>query len=149
MNPPLRAYTIVIVSDVGLVTKTAPGQILVFAAHRDDRRTAAGLRGPDARRPPRPRTGADRRRRHGLASTSVRRSRSRSSRWHDAAQQVTISDPGNWALQAPARELVGYVYTDKPIYRPGQTVRVKGVLRWRTRDRLELFDASEVEVVDR
>ena len=30
----LRAYTIAIVSDVGLVTKTAPGQLLMFAADR-------------------------------------------------------------------------------------------------------------------
>ena len=30
----LRAYTIVIVSDVGLVTKTSPGQMLFFAANR-------------------------------------------------------------------------------------------------------------------
>ena len=30
----LRAYTIVIVSDLGLVTKTAPGQMLMFAADR-------------------------------------------------------------------------------------------------------------------
>ena len=30
----LRAYTIVIVSDLGLVTKTAPGQVLMFAADR-------------------------------------------------------------------------------------------------------------------
>jgi uncharacterized protein YfaS (alpha-2-macroglobulin family) len=31
---PLKAYTVVIVSDVGLVTKTAPGELLVFAANR-------------------------------------------------------------------------------------------------------------------
>ena len=31
--PPHRAYTIVLVSDVGLVTKTAPGATLLFAAH--------------------------------------------------------------------------------------------------------------------
>jgi len=30
----LRAYTVVIVSDTGLVTKTAPGQLLMFAADR-------------------------------------------------------------------------------------------------------------------
>ena len=34
VNDLLRAYTIVIVSDVGLVTKTSPGQMLFFAADR-------------------------------------------------------------------------------------------------------------------
>ena len=34
VNPPHRAYTIVVVSDVGLVTKAAPKQALMFAANR-------------------------------------------------------------------------------------------------------------------
>ena len=40
------------------------------------------------------------------------------------------------SFQQPARELVGYIYTDKPIYRPGHTVHLKAVLRWRERDAL-------------
>ena len=34
VNDRLRAYTIVMVSDVGVVTKTSPGQVLMFAANR-------------------------------------------------------------------------------------------------------------------
>ena len=34
INPPLRAYTVVVISDVGLVAKTAPGRLLVYAANR-------------------------------------------------------------------------------------------------------------------
>ena len=141
VNPPLKAYTIVIVSDVGLVTKTAPGQILVFAAHRTtgtpqracEIRVLVDRRGLDPVQ-----TGED-----GTAFLNVGATKPESVlTLARCGAEVTISDPGNWALQAPARELVGYVYTDKPIYRPGQTVRVKGVLRWRTRDRLELFDGQ-------
>ena len=38
------------------------------------------------------------------------------------------------------------MYTDKPIYRPGHTVRLKAVLRWRTRGALVAFDRPQVEV---
>ena len=46
-------------------------------------------------------------------------------------EQVTASDPGSWYLRESPRELVGYVFTDKPIYRPGHTVHLKALLRWR------------------
>ena len=145
VNPPLRAYTIVIVSDVGLVTKTAPGQILVFAAHRTTGapQRACEVRALVDRRGLEPvQTGED-----GTAFLNVGATKPESVlTLARCGADVTISDPGNWAMQAPARELVGYVYTDKPIYRPGHTVRMKGVLRWRTRDRLELFDANEIEL---
>ena len=50
--------------------------------------------------------------------------------------QVAATDPGAWALEGTARELVGYIYTDKSIYRPGQIVHVKAILRWREQDAL-------------
>jgi hypothetical protein len=34
LSPPLRAYTIVLISDLGLVTKTSPGQLLAYVANR-------------------------------------------------------------------------------------------------------------------
>ena len=57
--------------------------------------------------------------------------------------QMAATDPGTYGLSQPARELVGYVYTDKPIYRPGHTVHAKAVLRWRERDALLPFDRPE------
>ena len=44
--PPHRAYTIVIVSDIGLVTKAAPGQVLAYTA---DRTSGKPLTGCDIR----------------------------------------------------------------------------------------------------
>src|SRR6478736_798192 len=44
--PPHRAYTVVVVSDVGLVSKAAPGQIMLFAA---DRMTGKPVPGCDTR----------------------------------------------------------------------------------------------------
>lgn len=142
----LRAYTIVVVSDVGLVTKTSPGQMLFFAANRftgepvgdcnirvivakqaiaEGRTSADGLfeaRLPDERL-------------EGVVGVA------------QCGDQMAATDPGSWSLEQPARELAAYIYTDKPIYRPGHTVHVKAVLRWRHLDALARFDRPEAEVV--
>ena len=145
VSAPHRAYTIVIVSDVGLVSKAAPGQILLYAADRHTGTPAAGCdvqvianQQPVAAGT----TGAD-----GVFSVAV--ADVNADEFISVArcgQQVTASDPGSWYLRESARELAGYVYTDKPIYRPGHTVHIKGVLRWRARGALLPFDAPEVEV---
>ena len=145
VSAPHRAYTIVIVSDVGLVSKAAPGQILLYAA---DRQTGAPVGNCDvqviANQAPvaAGQTGAD-----GVFAAVV--PETRADDFISVArcgQQVTASDPGSWYLRDSARELVGYVYTDKPIYRPGHTVRMKALLRWRERGALKPFDTPDVEV---
>ena len=142
----LRAYTIVIVSDVGLVTKTSPGQMVLFAADRFTGEPVAGceVRVLAAHKPlAQGQTTTD-----GTFETALAETREDSvlglARCGD---QVAATDPGTYGLSQPARQLVGYVYTDKPIYRPGQTVRVKAVLRWRERDALLPFDRPNVELI--
>ncbi len=50
-----------------------------------------------------------------------------SSQWGSG---VNLWDYGLWgSYYAPARPIVGYVYTERPIYRPGQPVYFKGILR--------------------
>jgi uncharacterized protein YfaS (alpha-2-macroglobulin family) len=146
VNDLLRAYTLIMVSDVGLVTKTSPGQMLFFAANRfsgepvgdcavrvivSQQTVAQG------------RTSAD-----GLFEATLP-----DQKMEDVVgvaqcgEEMAVTDPGSWSLQEPAREFVGYMYTDKPIYRPGHTVHLKGILRWRHHDALAKFDRPEVEVV--
>ncbi|MBA3269617.1 MAG: hypothetical protein H0T71_03830 [Acidobacteria bacterium] len=141
----LRAYTIVVVSDVGLVTKVSPGQVLVFAADRFSGEPRAGcdvqvladqkLAGSGV-------TAAD-----GVVSLALAEGRADNvvtvARCGD---HVAATDPGGWFAGEPLRQLIGYVYTDKPIYRPGHTVHVKAVLRWRERDALLPIDARSVEL---
>src|SRR5690606_6067564 len=141
----LRAYTIVIVSDVGLVTKTSPGQVMVFAADRFsgepvadcDVRVLAAKQAIVTGR-----TAAD-----GVFETELPPETGEVLTLAQCGDQVAATDPGAWTLSPPARELVGYTYTDRPIYRPGHTVHVKSVLRWRERDSLTLFDRREVALV--
>src|SRR5262249_28176999 len=60
--------------------------------------------------------------------------------------QTAATDPGAFALREPPRDLVAYVYTDKPVYRPRHTVRLKAVLRWRERGELLPFERKPVEL---
>ena len=145
VSPPHRAYTVVIISDVGLVSKASPGQVLLYAA---DRRTGTPVAGcqvqvlANQQRLVSGTTGAD-----GVFMTALEQTAA-----DDVVsvvrcgEQVTASDPGGWYLRESPRELVGYVFTDKPIYRPGHTVHLKALLRWRTRGALMPFDADQVEV---
>ncbi len=146
VGPPHKAYTIVMVSDVGLVTKTAPGQFVLFAADRFSGQPVADCRVQaflDQQPVAEGATNAD-----GVLEVQLQQTTA------DAlvavaqcGDQSMASDPGAWSLRESLRDLVGYVYTDKPIYRPGHTVRLKAWLRWRTRGALVPFDRSEVEVV--
>jgi len=146
VNGLLRAYTIVIVSDVGLVTKASPGQMVFFAADRftGEPVSDCGIRVLLAKQTiAEGRTNAD-----GLVETKLP-----DARMEDVVgvaqcgAQTAATDPGSWSLQQPARELAAYIYTDKPIYRPGHTVHLKAVLRWRHLDALARFDRPDVEVV--
>jgi uncharacterized protein YfaS (alpha-2-macroglobulin family) len=145
VNDLLRAYTIVIVSDVGLVTKTSPGQMLVFAADRFTGEPAAdcNIRVLFAKQViAEGRTNAD-----GLFEAKLPDDRMENIIGvAQCGNQHAATDPGSWTLQQPARELAAYVFTDKPIYRPGHTVHVKAILRWRQMDALVRFDRPEAEI---
>ncbi|HWI19128.1 MAG TPA: MG2 domain-containing protein, partial [Vicinamibacterales bacterium] len=147
VNDLLRAYTIVIVSDVGLVTKTSPGQMLFFAADRFTGEPSAdcNIRVLFSKKTiAEGRTNAD-----GLFEAKLPDERMEDNVIGVAqcGNQHAATDPGAWTLQQPARELAAYIYTDKPIYRPGHTVHLKAILRWRQMDALAKFDRPEAEVV--
>jgi uncharacterized protein YfaS (alpha-2-macroglobulin family) len=146
VNDLLRAYTIVIVSDIGIVTKTSPGQMLFFAADRFSGEPAADCRIHVVFKKKtivEGRTNSD-----GLFEATLP-----DERMEDVigvaqcGSQVAATDPGSWTLGQPARELAAYIYTDKPIYRPGHTVHLKAILRWRQMDTLAKFDRTDAEVV--
>lgn len=141
----LRAYTIVMVSDVGIVAKTSPGQVVLFAA---DRFTGEPVPACDVRvLAGRTMVAEGRTEEDGVFETGLPEETAGIVALAQCGDQFGATDPGSWTLQPAARELVGYTYTDKPIYRPGHTVHVKSVLRWRARDRLEPFDRPEAELV--
>jgi alpha-2-macroglobulin len=145
VNNLLRAYTIVIVSDVALVTKTSPGQMLFFAADRFTGEPVkdCAIRIVAAKQTlVEGRTDAD-----GLfeAKPPV----GQGFNYVGVAQcgiQVAATNPGSWSIDQAFREFAAYIYTDKPIYRPGHTVHLKAVLRWKQNDALAPFDRPDAEV---
>jgi uncharacterized protein YfaS (alpha-2-macroglobulin family) len=145
VNPPLRAYTVVIVSDVGLVTKTAPGELVVFAANRFSGTPIAGCRIrvlADQQPVGNGTTAAD----GTLALPVQAKEPDDLVTLADCGGQTAATDPGAFTLREPTRELVGYTYTDRPVYRPGHTVHYRSILRWRERGALVAIGAQPIEV---
>jgi hypothetical protein len=141
-----RAYTILNATEIGLISKVWPGHVLVFAQHR---RTGAPL----ARQPVLMWVGQKEiakleTNEQGLAEAVVQEAR---------PEEVTLlaSSPGDFALSGaaawnlssdPGRFFTGYIYTDRPVYRPGHTVNFKGILRQNPGAAYELPSAREVDV---
>ncbi len=142
--PPHRAYTIVVVSDIGLVTKVAPGQALFYAANRFtgdpvancttslliNQQTAFG--------------GTTNQDGVTVAELSVENPDTTIA-VAQCGDQTVVDDPGSYSFQARKRELLGYVYTDKPIYRPGHTMKFRGIVRWRDLDAVVPYDRPDIE----
>jgi alpha-2-macroglobulin len=143
----LRAYTILIVSELGLVTKTTEGQVLTFAA---DRRTGAPVSGADVR------VWADRKEKahlksdaSGLAESALTEGRYQDIRVlavHD--DDVALVTPYSYNISSnPAQDWAGYVYTDRPVYRPTHTVHFKAILRTRAGERFQVPAGEQVQVL--
>jgi hypothetical protein len=145
VSGPFKAYTIVIVSDLGLVTKSSPGQMVMFAANRFTGEPVSGCPATVIANRAVVATGT-------LDSDGVYEAAIPDTRPEDVVavvrcgKQVAATDPGGWMFQQSTKGLTGYIYTDKPIYRPGHAVNIKGVLRWRVADSLAPFDRKQVEV---
>jgi uncharacterized protein YfaS (alpha-2-macroglobulin family) len=137
-NGTLQAYTIVSVTDLGIIAKGSPGRV---RARIVDRLTGA----PVANAPvvvwsthsTEEAAGVDR---------EIAKLRSDSDGITEAALQekkpegvLIMARRGDdfaaasiygWTLRSdPDQSLMGYVYTDRPVYRPGHTVHFRGILR--------------------
>jgi uncharacterized protein YfaS (alpha-2-macroglobulin family) len=144
VHAPLKAYTIVIVSDLGLVTKAAPGQLLMYAANRFTGEPAGGCEtGVVAKRTVMARGSADA---DGLFEARLTDKVEDVVAIARCGNQVAATDPGGWYFGDALRRLTAYLYSDKPVYRPGHVVHLKAVLRWSGPAGLQAFDRKQVEV---
>lgn len=127
----LAAYTVVLVSDIALTAKVADGMLLGMAVDRKTGNPEAGV------------------------SLHVISGRQSITSWTSDAQglvqeslaalnapagelllvatkgkDVAATTVGSWAIsRSERRGYKGYIYTDRPVYRPGDTVRFKGIVR--------------------
>jgi alpha-2-macroglobulin len=137
----LRAYTILMVSDLALITKTANGRSVNFLVDRASGQPVAGSTitavskfGANAH------AETDR---DGIAELKIAP--------QDGAVTIIASAKGDVAVNSVEgresnRDWTGYVYTDRPVYRPGHTVHFKALLRERTAEGYRVPDGKQVSV---
>ncbi len=125
----LRAYTIVLVTDVAVLSKAAPGRVFAEVVNRRTGEPVAGaavvlLAG--RKEIARVETSAE-----GSIDMRVREARADNvlvlaSHGSDFAADALW---GHNVFEDSLAGLVGYIYTDRPIYRPGHSVSFRGILR--------------------
>jgi alpha-2-macroglobulin len=143
----LRAYTVIIVTELGVVTKVAPGQVLVFTA---DRRSGAPLANAQVQLWSENRENAKLKSdSSGLAQTALPEGKYQDVRVLAVrGDDVAIVTPYSYNLSSnPEEDWTGYVYTDRPVYRPGHTAHFKVILRKRNEEKYAVPAGERVQVL--
>ena len=148
----LRAYTVLVVSDLAVVIKAAPGQLLAFAVERRSGDPISGTQVDvwDARK----KVAAGKTDDQGLSLISLSTGTRTAS---EGAQDTRIvaTHGKDVALVAPyflnissdpGEDWTGYVYTDRPVYRPGHPVHFKGILRARSGEKYRVPAGQQVQM---
>ncbi|MBZ5598410.1 MAG: alpha-2-macroglobulin [Acidobacteriia bacterium] len=150
----LRAYTVILVSEMAMVTKSAPGQVLAYVV---DRRSGQPVPNASivvwANRKELARMQTDA---QGLAQTSVKYERpglNEEGAWLENVwilaqhgDDPAIVAPYSFNLSSnPSEDWVGYIYTDRPVYRPGHTVHFKGIVRNHNGERYAVPAGTKVQ----
>ena len=126
----LRAYTVLMVSDAVLITKTGHDHTLGFFADRATGEPIANSPISTIVRNGSPEihtTGAD-----GIAdlSTNLEQPEDVKIIAH-RGEDVALSSIASWNFSSRQRNLIGVIYSDRPVYRPGDTAHFRGILRLR------------------
>jgi uncharacterized protein YfaS (alpha-2-macroglobulin family) len=62
------------------------------------------------------------------------------------SNEVILSDPYFYFNRGAQKNQIAYIYTNQPVYRPGQEVFFKGILRERDGNELKMVQSTEFEV---
>jgi len=158
VNGDLRAYTVALVSDLSLINKTAPsGEMLVFAVDRKSGEPREGVQVEISRN--KKTVGKGTTDKNGLLKTRVEAPKSEQPADTEEADPEAEAETASNSYLVMARHhdhfalsdlqpyyfgqygggeeggeeggegLTGYIYTDRPVYRPAQKVFFKGILR--------------------
>jgi uncharacterized protein YfaS (alpha-2-macroglobulin family) len=144
-----RAYTLLMVSELALVTRATSGHVTAMLVDRVTGAPVAGAR-VDAGFAQRQLTSATTDA-SGTAELTVEPRKSQEENfWVVAAKgaDVAVTTPSGWGLDEPygASKYAGYVFTERPVYRPTHTVHWKAILRERHGNVLVLPEARNVHV---
>ena len=138
-----KAYTLIAVTPWALVTRTSANTVLAYLVDRGSGIPVAGATvsaGFGQRSVATGTTTAD-----GTVSLSVAGSAAEQDNFWVVAgrgKDVAITTPGSYALNADETDTVAsYFFTERPVYRPGDTVHWKAILREK-RDNLLVLPAE-------
>jgi alpha-2-macroglobulin len=153
----LRAYTIVVITDVAIITKTGQGRLMSFVVNRKSGDPIAGM--PVRVWIDQKEVASKNTDQQGLVDTAISAAKPENiAVLATGANDFAINTPGAWNLgDDPNRNLKGYTYTDRPVYRPGDTVHFKTIIRAQTPSgyviprgedlRLEMRDPQTYDVI--
>jgi alpha-2-macroglobulin len=143
-----KAYTVLFVSKIALVTRTSSGTVLAYAV---DRKTGAPLSkvqvrlGIKQQQVAEGETGDD-----GVAELHGPVSKAMQPNiWVVAksGNDVAAVTPASYAFSgSESSKWASYVYTDRPVYRPSHTVHWKAILRVKVENHLEVPKPQQVHV---
>jgi len=143
-----KAYTVLFVSEMALVTRTSNGTVLAYAV---DRKTGAPLSkvqvrmGIKQQQVAEAETGED-----GVAELHGPVSKAMQDNiWviGKSGKDVAAVTPASYAFSgSESSRWAFYVYTDRPVYRPGHTVHWKAILRMKVENHLEVPKPQRVHV---
>ena len=127
-NGTLRAYTIVVVTDIAIITKAASGRLLCYVVDRTSGNPIVGAATRvwiDQQEIANKATDAQ-----GILDLPITQAKPENVAVLATYQdQVAVNAPGAWNMGSESRNLRGYTYTDRPVYRPGDTVHFKTIVR--------------------
>jgi uncharacterized protein YfaS (alpha-2-macroglobulin family) len=142
----LRAYTLIIVTEMAVITKSAPGQLLAFAVNRK-----AGNPIADATvelLATRKRQANGKTDSQGLSLFTLTGENFEDPRVIAVHEKdVAVVAPYYFNISSnPQQDWTGYVYTDRPVYRPGHTVHFRAILRTRNGERYAVPAGETLDV---
>lgn len=144
-----KAYTLLMISRMVLITRTSTGAILAFVVDRqtgDPIPNAQVAYGVGRKEQGRASTDAD-----GVAELhgAATKQNEEDSLWVAATAhgEFAAVTPMAWSFNnSETSKWASYVYTDRPVYRPGHTVHWKALLRARVANHLELPRLANIHV---
>ena len=141
----LRAYTILIVSDIALISKTAKGRVVNLAL---DRRTGEPLAGVPVWLEGREKEfGTGETDGSGFAISSFNGGQSSDVRIvARRGEDYAVNTLAGWNFNVDHDQTFGYVYTDRPVYRPGHVVHFKAILRTKAANGYEIPSRKTIDV---
>ena len=144
-----KAYTLLMVTEMALVTRTSSGNVVAYVVDRVTGQPIAGVKvdaGFGQKLVDTQMTDAN-----GTAQLAVASDKSQQDNFWVVAgkgNQFAASTPSSWALtMSVSGKYAGYVYTERPVYRPGDTMHWKAILREHSGNSLALPKPGNIHVI--